>query len=67
MLAMGPDDLGKLTVAQMNVKIDNLIRAGEESDASEAESNSTSEEFSEDSDTDSGHLHKKKKTSKEND
>ena len=63
-LAIGPEDLGKMTVAQMNSRIGNLIRAGEESDASEADSNSSSDDSSDDSDVDDSYKRKKNKKAK---
>ena len=63
-LAIGPEDLGKMTVAQENSRIGNLIRAGEESNASEAGSNSSSDGSSDDSDTDDSYKCRKNKKAK---
>ena len=60
-LSVGPDDISKVTVAQMNARITSLVRAGEESDASEEESDDSSDESSSDSDTDSSHCPSKGK------
>ena len=64
-LAANPEDMGKITVAQMNARIGSLVRVGEESGASNAETNNSSDDSSEDSDTDSSQRRHKGKKAKE--
>ena len=63
-LAANPEDMGKITVAQMNARIGSLVRVGEESGASNAESDNSSDDSSEDSDTDSSKRRRKGKKAK---
>ena len=63
-LAVGPEDMGKITVAQMNARIASLVRVGEESDAEDTDSENSSDESSDDSDSDDSSRHKKKKAAK---
>ena len=53
LLAVGPDDMAKVTVAHLNTRIGNLLRAGEESDGSDGESGDSSDDSSEETDSDS--------------
>ena len=66
-LAVGPEDMAKVTVAHLNTKIGHLIRAGEESDASDIESGDSSDEDTDDSDSEgqSSRNKRKKKKAKE--
>ena len=63
-LAVSPQDMGKITVAQMNARISSLVRVGEESDAEDTESERSSDESSDDSDSDDSSRHKKKAAKK---
>ena len=63
-LAVGPEDMGKITVAQINTRIRSLVRVGEESDAEDTDSESSSDESSDNSDSEDSSRHRKKKAAK---
>lgn len=63
-LAANPEDMEKITVAQMNARIGSLVRVGEESGASDAERDNSSDDSTEDSDTDSSRRRRKGKKAK---
>ena len=60
-LSLGPDDMSKVTVVQMNTRIASLVGAGKKSDASKAESDDSSNVSSGGSDTDSSYRRQKGK------
>ena len=66
-LAVGPEDMAKVTVAHLNTKIGHLIQASEESDASDIESGDSPDEDTDDSDSESqsSRSKRKKKQAKE--